>query len=106
MQNKRLNRGTFGRFLVIAVFLTSCGHSVVRYKDGPEIMSPPSNSIKFDYFVGGLFPSEIAVNASALCRKPSDLQQTAFHYSASDALLTAITLNIYSPKTLDVWCKQ
>lgn len=92
-------------YLVVAVILSGCGHSIVMFKDTEELTSVPTSSQTISFFVGGLLPTNVELTSAQLCGEHQKLQQVDLYYSGPDVLLTALTLNMYSPKTLNVWCE-
>jgi hypothetical protein len=76
----------------------------VKFVDNTPIDSKPTSSQQMMYFVGGLFPPEREIDATELCPKEKRIDQVEFLYSGIDVFWNVITLNLYSPKTLNVWC--
>jgi len=89
----------------LALILSSCASTTVDFsKQGKLGGLEPTSSVSVPFFIGGLFPEKTTFETSLLCETYKSLQKAEVLYSGMDVFLTIVTLNLYSPKTVRVWC--
>ena len=84
------------------LFASGCLRTTVNIDD--RVVAPASKHQRFHFFVFGLAPGEQTVKASELCGQ-GHLVKIESSTSFLDGFLGAVTLGIYYPKTLHVWCQ-
>lgn len=55
------------------------------------------------YFIWGLLPSDPAINVAAVCGTQPFRQADANH-SIPQALVSLLTIGVYTPRTVRIWC--
>ena len=92
------------RIIVIAFCLlaTSCAKVSIQPGPGAKLTTTPTYSKSNSYFFWGLVGEEhMDVTKTCSGKTPKQIQaQTTF----VDGLLGAITLGIYAPRTISIWC--
>lgn len=93
------------RLFILAALLSGCANTVAMFSDDKVITEAPTQTLVLPFYVGGLFPRQLEFKSESLCSYNRQLKQAEVFYSAADVLLTAVTLNLYSPKSMRVWCR-
>jgi hypothetical protein len=89
----------------VAVFvLTGCATQQVDFQDGIEKKRKPDHKLTQNFFVFGLVPNAQTVKAEQFC-KDSEIQRVETEMTFLNGLLTGVTYNIYTPRTLKVYCE-
>ena len=63
----------------------------------------PNYRESLHYFAWGSIPSKLHFKMSVLC-KNEIFRQAYFKHTLGQAFISFITLGIYTPRTLEVWC--
>ena len=95
------------KLLLLSIFLVlnliSCVTNRVYFVEKPDLSAANSNKIRQDFFLLGIGQTK-EINVKEVCgSKKPDWAQTQF--SAMDTILGIITLAIYTPRTVDIYCK-
>jgi hypothetical protein len=94
------------KFLVISAALfsmTGCLKTAVNFAPTSEIA--PNYQQRQTFFLYGITPSEVTVNASEACTG-GNIAKIETRTTFVDGLLGGLTFGIYYPKTLRIWCKN
>jgi hypothetical protein len=87
--------------IVLAVMLAGC--RAVTYVDPSALPSGIVVSQRGHYFAGGLI-GHTDIDVRALC--PQGAARVTSSFTALDLLLTAITLDVYTPRTYAIECAR
>ena len=95
------------KLLILSIFLVlnliSCITNRVYFVEKPDLNAVNSKKITQDFFLVGI-GQEKEIDVKEVCgSKKPDWAQTQF--SAKDAILGVITFGIYTPRTVDIYCK-
>lgn len=63
----------------------------------------PSYKKRLDYFLWGALPTQREVRLSKAC-KTKDFRQAYVYSTFPQAFISFITLGIYTPREIEVWC--
>lgn len=89
--------------MVLSLLFSACAHQVI-YLEG-DLTGPPSHEETQSFFIMGVGQQTI-VNASEVCgRSRKKLSRVEVRQTMSDALLSVVTLGIYTPRTVQVSCQ-
>jgi hypothetical protein len=89
--------------LVSLLFFMSCVTNKVYFVERPDMYVPPSKKISQPFFLYGI-GQEQTVNVSDACgTKKPEWAKTKFTFV--DLLLELVTLGIYTPRTVEIYCK-
>lgn len=97
------------RFLVIplslvVLLMSSCSTVTISNRENYKTSTEPNFERSYPFFMWGL-AGEKEVNVADICQGKSPKQmQTQMTFI--DGLLTGITLGIYAPRTVKVWCEN
>ena len=89
--------------LTVVVFMSACSSITINPNSSATVNSEPSYEERKSFFWWGL-SGEHRVDVKKVCEK-SEAQQMQTQLTFTDGLLTFITLGIYSPHSVKVWCK-
>jgi len=91
----------------ICLFLSSlsgCYSVTLRPQGETKLISAPTKETSYDFFFWGL-AKKYNLDGKALCpAAASTVRQIQIQNSLVDGLLTVITLGIYAPRSVSVWC--
>lgn len=82
--------------------LASCSHSVIRYSDNYEA-NLPNYSERQSFWLYGIGQKQ-DVDASKYC-KNTGVERVEVEHKFSDVLFRLLTLGIYTPRSLEIYCK-
>ena len=89
-------------FILACLGLTSCMSTRIHYHSEWKRHQKPSYEDYFDYYLFGLVGhNRVSLQRVCLDQKPHGVQTII---SSEDGWLTLVTLGIYSPMTVRVWC--
>lgn len=89
--------------LAIAVVMTGCSTITIHPETTQKRASTPSFEETKKFYLGGLIGDE-RVNVAEVCGDKS-VKQMQSQQTFEDGLLGFITLGIYAPHTVKVWCE-
>ncbi len=87
--------------IAASCILSSCFSVTLRPEGEVKLISPPTTETSYDFFFWGL-AKKYNFDAKAMC--PKGIRQIQTQTSVVDGLLTVITLGVYSPRSVLVWC--
>ncbi len=88
--------------LLLAPVLAGCMSTTIVYDPAWNRASTPSYVDHFDsYLVGFVGRNTVNINKVCIDQKPLALRRLR---SFEDAFLTGLTVGIYTPTTIKVWC--
>lgn len=96
---------TFKHALVLGLAITTaaCSTVTIHPKTNPVIVSEPTYEESKSFYLSGLI-GERRVNVSEICGE-RDVAQMQSQQTFANGFLGLITLGIYAPHTVKVWCK-
>jgi hypothetical protein len=96
---------TFKHVLVLclAITATACSTVTIHPKSNPTLVSQPSYEESKSFYIGGLV-GERRVNVTEICGE-KEVAQMQTQQTFMNGFLGLITLAIYTPHTVKVWCK-
>jgi hypothetical protein len=68
-----------------------------------SLEGPANKELNLNYFLFGIFPLRPEVKLSEVCGKDS-FRQAYVSHSLWQGLVSILTIGIYTPRTLQVWC--
>jgi hypothetical protein len=83
--------------------LSGCATIVVTRKPETRTYAAPTYQSSRAAFFWGLYQAEPDLELDQICLG-KDADQVSFTYRPTDILETVVTLGIYSPRTVRVWC--
>lgn len=92
-----------GLALLIACLLAGCATITIHPEKSRKLAPPPTYQDTRHFFFWGL-AGETRVDVREVCAG-RDVAQMQSQATFVNALLTIITLGIYAPHTVKVWCK-
>lgn len=88
--------------LLLFIMLTACQTVRIQFNDKWDRDQKPSYTDYFDYYWWGLKgTNSVSVQKACVDQKPYGLVQAR---TVEDMIITALTLGIYAPLTVKVWC--
>ncbi len=91
-------------FLSVTLLLaTACSTVTITAKGSSKRSTAPTYSERKPFFLGGLI-GEANIDAKAICNG-KNIQQIQTKEYFLDGFLNVITLSIYSPRVVQVWCE-
>ncbi len=97
-------RTSLAWLVFVCAILPGCVRTTVNLVDDPSDAVLAYDE-RQSFFLGGVLPSEMHLRASDLCGPKQQLEKVETKFSALDVLLNIVTLEIYSPKTVQGWCR-
>ena len=91
--------------LLLAIVVSGCATVTISPVDEPKLTSAPSYENSMDFFFWGLTPEANEVNVDDICAG-SGVRQMQAQTTFEDGLFSFITLGIFSPRTVKVWCEE
>lgn len=88
---------------VLAASLVGCSTVTVQPKPIPKLVSTPNFEKSKNFYLWGLV-GHARVDVKAVC-DGKDVKQMQSQQTFPDSLLTLITLGLYAPHTVKVWCE-
>jgi Bor protein len=91
-------------FATLVVCLSACTTVTITPGGRSRLIGEPSYQDSKPFFLGGLI-GEHHVDVMAICggKEPAQMQS---QQTFADALVTIVTLTIYTPQTTKVWCNK
>ncbi|MBN2694138.1 Bor family protein [bacterium] len=97
-----MKRGWLVLMLIFMMFVSACKTVTITEGDLEEITTDPTYESSESFFIFGIIgESHVYVNQQC----PKGVFQVQTRMSFVDGLLGLITVGIYSPKTVRLWCK-
>lgn len=88
--------------LTLSCILSSCYSVTLRPEGEAKLISEPTAETSYDFFFWGL-AKKYNIDGKALCS--GGVRQVQAQTTLVDGLLTVVTIGIYSPRSVRVWCK-
>ena len=85
------------------MLLASCATVTIHPTPHQKLTAAPSHTQSLDFFFWGLV-GEHHVDVKQICNDAKVIQMQSQRKFA-DNLLSFVTLGIYSPRTINVWCE-
>lgn len=87
------------------LLLSGCASVTITPSDEPKLTSMPTYEQSLDFYFWGLSPDWQEVNVDDVCYG-SGVRQMQAQTTFEDGLFGAITLGIFAPRTVKVWCDE
>lgn len=89
--------------IIITALLSNCSTVTIHPEPSEKKVSPPTYQETKNFYFAGLVGVN-RVNVKEICgdRKVTQMQSQA---SAKNSVLSLLTLGIYTPHTVKVWCE-
>jgi hypothetical protein len=87
----------------LAAALVSCATVTIRPDDGDKLDTPPTWSKRLSFYFGGLV-GEYHIDVRAVCGGQRMVQMQT-QETFVDRLLRFVTLYVYSPRHVKIWCE-
>ncbi len=91
-------------FCLVMLSLAACSTVTVTKDSHAKSISPPAYTERQHFFLWGLAPGRIAVGLKGVC-SDTDVRQIQTQRTFLDGLLGFITVGLYSPRTMRIWCE-
>jgi hypothetical protein len=92
-------------YLVLVMCLASaCSTVTITPKGQSKLSIPPTYEDRMPFFLGGLI-GEKDVDVKAVC-KGKTVKQVQTQQVFMDSFLAVVTLTIYAPRTVKIWCEK
>ncbi len=88
---------------VLTLFLSGCATQRFNVNGPVAPQSTPSLETSQPFFIGGI-GQESSLNAATVCGGAQNVASVETEMTFLDGLLSAITGNIYTPRTAKVYC--
>jgi len=89
--------------LTLSIAMVGCSSVTIQPKKMPKIPFEPTYQESRSFYFWGLV-GEQRVDVKAVCQG-REVQQMQSQQTFADGLLGVLTLGIYAPHTVKVWCK-
>lgn len=89
----------------LALVLSGCATVTISPVDAPKLSSAPTYEQRMDFFFWGLSPDVQQVQVDEVC-VGSGVRQMQAQTKLEDGIFTVITLGIFSPRSVKVWCEE
>ena len=89
---------------LLSATLSGCASQTLHMNHG-RVDEVPDERVSQSFFMGGIAQKE-NMDAAAICGGSSRVARVETVTAPLDALLTALTVGIYSPRTAKVYCVQ
>lgn len=90
--------------VALSLLFTGCSTITIHPDNMSKLSNEPDYETSRDFFIGGLVGNH-KVDVDTICGE-NGVRQMQTQATAKDGLLTAITLGIYSPHSIKVWCNK
>ncbi len=92
-------------FILLCMFMIGCSTVTIRPHGGGKLVSPPSYEERKNFYFWGL-SGEHRVKVGQVCKEGQNAQQLQSQQTFVDGLLGFVTIGIYAPHTVKVWCSK
>ncbi|EAR08196.1 Bor family protein [Reinekea blandensis] len=89
----------------LGIFLSGCASVTISPVDAPKLTSTPTYEQRMDFFFWGLTPDVQQVSVNDVC-VGTGVRQMQAQTKLEDGIFTVITLGIFSPRSVKVWCEE
>ena len=89
--------------IVTAAAVTGCATVTINRQGDRKISSSPTYQASKAFFLWGLVPDDRSIDVAQICGG-AEAKQMQTQFTFLDGLPNFITLGIYAPRTVKVWC--
>ena len=93
------------KLAIAALVLSLTGCAIQRFDVRPEAQNAATHDDSQTFWVGGIGQSQ-DIDASKVCGGTSKVQRVETEMTAGNVGLTIVTLGIYSPRQIRVYCTR
>ncbi len=93
------------KLAIAAIVLSLTGCAIQRFDVRPDAHNAPTHDDLQTFWVGGIGQSE-EIDAAKVCGAAAKVQRVETQMTAGNVGLTIVTLGIYSPRQVRVYCTR
>ncbi len=93
------------KIAVAALVLSLTGCAIQRFDVRSDVQNAPTHDNSQSFWVGGIGQSE-EIDAAKVCGGAAKVQRVETQMTAGNVGLTILTLGIYSPRQVRVYCTR
>jgi hypothetical protein len=93
------------KLAIAAIVLGLTGCAIQRFDVRPETQNAPTHDNSQTFWVYGIGQS-VEIDAAKVCGTASNVQRVETQMTAGNVGLTILTLGIYSPRQVRVYCTR
>lgn len=93
------------KLAIAAIVLSLTGCAIQRFDVRPDTHNAPTHDNSQTFWVGGIGQSE-EIDAAKVCGTAANVQRVETQMTAGNVGLTIVTLGIYSPRQVRVYCTR
>jgi len=93
------------KLAIAALVLSLTGCAIQRFDVRPEAQNAATHDDSQTFWVGGIGQSQ-DIDAAKVCGGTSKVQRVETEVTAANVGLTIVTLGIYSPRQIRVYCTR
>ena len=93
------------KLAIAAIVLSLTGCAIQRFDVRPDVQNAPTHDNSQTFWVGGIGQSE-EIDAAQVCGATGKVQRVETQMTAGNVGLTILTLGIYSPRQVRVYCTR
>jgi hypothetical protein len=93
------------KLAIAAIVLSLTGCAIQRFDVRPDAHNAPTHDDLQTFWVGGIGQSE-EIDAAKVCGSAAKVQRVETQMTAGNVGLTIVSLGIYSPRQVRVYCTR
>lgn len=93
------------RNLILIMVLCLAGCATQRFEIRPEIKTMPMYDFTQSFWLGGIFQYD-EIDAVRVCRGANNIQRIETQMTSDNVVLAILTLGIYTPRQIRVYCTR
>jgi hypothetical protein len=93
------------KLAIAAIVLSVTGCAIQRFDVRPDVQNAASHDDSQTFWVGGISQSE-NLDAAKVCGGASKVQRVETQQTAGNVGMTMLTIGIYSPRQIRVYCTR
>jgi Bor protein len=93
------------KLAIAAIVLSLTGCAIQRFDVRPDTQNAPTHDNSQSFWVGGIGQSE-DIDAAKVCGTAANVQRVETQMTAGNVGLTILTIGIYSPRQVRVYCTR
>jgi Bor protein len=93
------------KLAIAAIVLSLTGCAIQRFDVRPDVQNAPTHDNSQTFWVYGIGQSE-DIDAAKVCGSADNVQRVETQATAGNIGLTILTLGIYSPRQVRVYCTR
>ena len=93
------------KLAIAAIVLSLTGCAIQRFDVRPDTQNAPTHDNSQTFWVAGIGQSE-EIDASKVCGSASKVERVETQMTAGNVGMTILTIGIYSPRQVRVYCSR